>query len=423
MISLLARSRIRPGVIFVVLAIISIAAIYSFLPRTSGVAEEEKWVHVQPQLLESQIGLVGRIEAAAQMTLVAPFDGLVENLKAVEGQRIERNQRVLSLNTEQLDIQLREALTELLKAQRSVYDLQNWSKSQEVARARRVVATARMGLSDTNNKLAETLRLFERGIVARMEVDALEQQARAQHFDLSASEAELRSVLNKGEDEGRQIADMEFENAQVRYRALQALISRRDLSAPFAGILLRSRKQDDRDELPSLQDGVQVTRGAPLFDIASIERVKAVAQVQEFDLHQLREGMPVNVTGDGFSGITLQGHIQSIGVQSVPSDTYGGGATYEVIVAVDPLTSKELERVRLGMSARLGIIIYRNQKGFAVSEDALQRGESGETFVFYRKAIDSQLEKIPVTVGNAVPQGVEIFGLKSGYVMIGMSGE
>ncbi|MDP9942729.1 HlyD family secretion protein [Ectopseudomonas alcaliphila] len=381
------------------------------------------WAHVQPEVIESHIGLVGRIEAAELVTLVAPFDGVIDQLNFVEGQRVSQGQSVVSIDTQQLDVQVREAHAELLRARRTLHDLINWEESQEVARAKRSLATARLALNDTKSKLDDTRRLYDRGIVARMEVDVLEQQARAQRFELTASEAELNSVLSKGRDEGRQIAEIEFENAQARYERLKSLRGRRDLKSPFAGILIRPRKQDDRSDSLVLHSGGQVDRGAPLFDIASVERVKAVALVQEVDLQQLREGMKVEVTGDGFSGLTLQGHIQSIGVQSVPSDTYGGGANYEVIVSIDSLSPEELKRVRLGMSANLIIITYRNQVGYAVTESAIHRGEAGSTFVYYRETMEGSVEKIPVTIGAAVLQGVEIFGMKPGYIRIGMSSE
>ena len=83
------------------------------------------------------------------------------------GQRVERDQLLYTLDTAQLDVQVRQALAELLKAKRAVQDLANWESGQEVGRARRV-ATARMGLADTERKLAETRSLLDRGIVPRL---------------------------------------------------------------------------------------------------------------------------------------------------------------------------------------------------------------------------------------------------------------
>jgi len=101
-----------------------------------------------------------------------------------------------------------------LKAKRAVHDLAHWSQGQEVARARRAMTTIQMSLGDTERKLAETSALLARGIVPRMEVDALEQQANTQRLDLTAAQAEFKLVLAKGGGEDRQIAEMELANPQ-----------------------------------------------------------------------------------------------------------------------------------------------------------------------------------------------------------------
>ncbi len=328
---------------------------------------------------------------------------------------MERGQPLLTFDTTQLDLQLREALAAQLIAQRAVRDMQNWSNSEDVARARRALTQAQMGLNDTETRLADTRRLFERGIVARMEVDALVQQARAQQLDLTAAQAGLRAALRQGQGENRQIADMQLANARSRYQALQALHVQRELVAPFSGIVLRPRKADGNGSLPAVQQGMRTTQGAPLFELASLEQLRAVARVEETDLHQLRDGMPVQMTGDGFEGLSLQGRVVSIGAQGASPDTYGG-ATYEVVVAIDPLSPEQQQRVRLGMSARLAIVTYRVASGLAVPAEALRHDETDRTFVVYRRSMDAAVEHVPVTLGHAVPQGVEIFGMAPGYV-------
>lgn len=397
--------------------VIAIAALLAFQAQPRSTQPNIRWLHVQPQLLENQLGLVGKIEAAKHSILAAPFDGLVHVLAVTEGQRAERGQRLLTLDTTQLDIQIREALAVQLKARRTVQDMQNWEQSEEVSRARRTLTNARLNLEDTEAKLGDTRRLFERGIVARMEVDSLEQQAKTQRLDFIAAQAELQAAQNRGQGESRQIADMELANAQARHQALLALHAQRELSAPFAGIVLPTINSEDGGDTPPIQPGIWVTQGTPLFELASLERIKAVARIEEADLHQLDEGMSVEITGDGFAGITLHGHISSIGIQGI-SSTYGGSTTYEVIVAVDPLTPEQRQRIRLGMSARLVIVTYRSESGLALPAEALHRDDEGNTTVEFREEMNEAPQRLNVKPGRAVPQGVEVFGIGPGYVAV-----
>ncbi|MBX8494792.1 efflux RND transporter periplasmic adaptor subunit [Pseudomonas cichorii] len=410
----------RAVVAGVVAAGLFVGIVYGYQTRLEPISPGVSWIPVQPQLLENQLGLVGRIEASSRSTMAAPFEGVVQEVAVVEGQQVERGKHLLTLDTTQLDIQLREALAAQLKLQRSVKDMQNWAQGEEMARARRTVTTAQYGLSDTERKLADTRRLFERGIVARMDVEALEQQARMQQLDLVASQSELRTVMEKGKGENRQIAEMELANAQSRYQALQALHARREIVAPFAGIVLRPQRPEGGTS-PLVQQGMRMAQGVPLFELASLEQIRAVARVEEADLHQLSEGMPVQVTGEGFDGITLEGAISSIAAQGVASDMFGGGTTYEVVINIAPLTAAQQSKVRLGMSARLAIVTYRAENGFVLPAEALRQDAEGRTFVVYRKDMADVSQQVMVSAGRAMPQGVEVSGLKPGYVELAAS--
>jgi multidrug efflux pump subunit AcrA (membrane-fusion protein) len=209
---------------------------------------------------------------------------------------------------------------------------------------------------------------------------------------------------------------MQLSNAQARYQALSALHVQRELRAPFDGIVLRPQKSEAAGSTAAPpQPGLRVTQGMPLYELVHLERIKTVARVEEADLRQLSEGMPVQITGDGFDGITLQGRIAVIGVQGVVGMS-GSGTTYEVTAAVDPLTPEQRRRVRLGMSARMAVVTYRTDGGLALPAEALRDDGEGRSVVVYRADSDEAPQQVSVTTGRAVPQGVEVFGLKPGYV-------
>ncbi len=402
-------------------AVVVMAGVIAFIAYPNpvqSVPSNIHWHYVKPQVLENQLGLVGRIEAGTHMIIVAPFEGVVKNMAVSHGQRVEKGQLLLTLDTTKLDIQIREALAIELKARRTVQDLQNWEQSEEVSRARRALANARLNLEDTEANLADTRRLFERGIVARMEVDSQEQQAKTQRLDLIASQAELRAAQGRGQGENRQIAEMELANAQARHQALLSLYEQRELFAAFTGIILPPQKREDNSDAPRVQQGANVAQATPLFELASVEEIKAVARIEEADLHQLEEGMPVQISGDGFANIILSGVVATIGVQGMESNMYGGGTTYEVVININPLNQKQNQKIRLGMSAKLSITTYRVESGLAVPAEALHHDAEGNITVNYRQTMDAPSRTYKVTIGQAVPQGVEVFGLEhqAGYV-------
>lgn len=407
-------------------ALLSIGAIalvviaLRWYPAQSDVAAQASiqpgWVPIEPRLLENRLGLIGRIQAVNQVTLAAPFDGLIAEVGVHEGQRVETGQTLLTLDPAQLQVQLRQAQAELLKAQREAQRFQRWSASPEVTRAKRAVTNAKQVLANSENNLRDTQTLFERGIVARMEVETLAQQVRNQQQDLSVSTEELATTLSYGQGEERKIAEMELANAQARHHALETLYARREVTAPLSGYIVRPAIQGSSKPV-TVQPGLAVTQGTPLIGVIGQDHFQALTRVEESDLHLLREGMPVHITGDGFAS-ELSGRILSIGIQGEATDLQGAGAHYEVKVSIDTPIANLAQPLRPGMSARLAVVLYRDEQGLAVPPSALRSDEHGVIYVLYRSTLGALPERIVVVPGTAVTEGVVVQGLAAGLVEV-----
>ncbi|RTR90086.1 MULTISPECIES: HlyD family secretion protein, partial [Pseudomonas aeruginosa group] len=293
--------------------------------------EDERWIDVRPSALVHRIGLVGRLEPGRVVTLAAPFAGNVEALLVQPGQRVEEGQELLRMDTREIAVQVREARSALLKARRTLQELRDWERGENMTRARRALRSAQLAQDSTERKLRETRQLFGKGIVPRNELDDLEQQARQQRMDLEAARLEVEATRSKGQGENLQIAEMDLANATVKFETLQAQLDGRTVRAPFAGIIVvapgSSNEQGVREPV---QTGSKLGQGQALFGLASVERLKVSARVSELDINQLREGQEVEVSGDGFDGIALKGVISALGGQALPGGTQGSSPQFEV---------------------------------------------------------------------------------------------
>nr|WP_019364797.1 HlyD family efflux transporter periplasmic adaptor subunit [Pseudomonas luteola] len=405
-----------------VLAKLAIFSLFIFGPLFyyifySAAEPDEKWISVKSQPVQIQLGVIGHIAAAQRQTVSAPFDGQISEIVASDGSRVEEGDLLIKFDTTSLDVDIRQALSELLKSQHALTALKNWSSSDIVSNARRAVSNAELTLADTQAQLSNAQHLFQRGIVPRMEVDALVQQIKLQKLSLSAAKAELSAALEKGSDVYLNIAQMELANAKLRYDNLQALMLSRDIYAPYAGVVLQPKFNQNSVSATVIQKGQRVTQGTPLFEIASTSYLKAVAYIEESDLQQLHQGMLVKVTGEGFSGITLDGRIGSIGAQATQSETYSGGNVYEINVKLNKLNQAQQQIIRLGMTAQLEIITYQVDSGYILPAEAVRNDENG-TYVVFKKEVSDYPEKNIIKLGKSMPQGVEVFGIESGYVLI-----
>ncbi len=383
-------------------------------PAKAPASDAEQWLAIKPDPLVHEIGLVGKIEPDTTLTLTAPFDGNVEVNQVEQGQRVEAGQVLLRMDPSTLQVQLRDALSAQLKARRTVQEMQDWDSSPAVSRARRSLRTTEMSAGNTQRKLTESETLFQRGIIPRNELDDLKQQVRQQQLDLAAARSELQQALRQGQGEYRQIADMELTNATVKYEALNTLLEGREVKAPFSGIVVPAPGNNAPPGSASnnvpIQAGSKVSQGQVLFGLANIERLKIVARVSELDINQLHQGQAVEVLGDGFDGERLSGSVSVVSGLAIASDSQGS-AQFPVTLSIPKLTPQQLQRVRLGMSARLTIVTYSNAQAMVVPAQAIKGGE-----VAYREAMDKPVERVKVTTGQSTAQGVEVFGLKPGFV-------
>ncbi|NNA45790.1 HlyD family efflux transporter periplasmic adaptor subunit [Pseudomonas lactis] len=411
----------KKSLLAVALALLLAGAAVSLLSQRGGAEPAntaEQWLAVKPDPLVHQIGLVGKIEPQTTVTLTAPFDGNVLANLVEQGQRVEAGQVLLRMDPAALEVQLRDALSAQLKARRTVQEMQDWGSSPTVSRARRSLRTAEMTAGNTQRKLTESENLFKRGIIPRNELDDLKQQTQQQQLDLAAARSELQQALDQGQGEYRQIAEMELTNATVKYEALQTLLEGKEVKAPFSGIVVpapgsTNTAQGGGNNSAPVQAGSKVSQGQVLFGLANIEQLKIVAKVSELDINQLRQGQAVEVMGDGFDGERLTGSVSVVSGLAIASDSQGS-AQFPVTLSIPKLTPQQLQRVRLGMSARLTIVTYNNDQAIVIPSQAIQ----ADMTVEYRAAMDQPVQRVKVTTGQSTPQGVEVFGLKSGFVKI-----
>ena len=386
-------------------------------PASDPASTAEQWLAIKPDALVHQIGLVGKIEPDTTITLTAPFDGNVQANLVEQGQRVEAGQVLLRMDPATLEVQLRDALSAQLKARRTVQEMHDWDSSPAVGRARRSLRTTEMNAGNTQRKLTESENLFKRGIIPRNELDDLRQQVQQQQLDLASARSELQQAIEQGKGEYRQIADMELTNATVKYDALHKLLEGKEVKAPFSGIVVpppgNNSPQAGGNNTAPVQAGSKVSQGQVLFGLANIERLKIVAKVSELDINRLHQGQAVEVLGDGFDGERLTGSVSAVSGLAIAGDSQGS-AQFPVTLSIPKLTPQQLQRVRLGMSARLTIVTYNNAQAIVIPSQAIQPDMTVE----YREAMDKPVEQVKVTTGQSTAQGVEVFGLKPGFVKI-----
>ena len=389
------------------------------LPVSEASASADvRTVRVTPQPLASTITVSGQLVPRREVQVVSPISGTVAATHFQYGAQVTRGQRLVDLDTTEIESKYRQAQAQYIKALQHFNELEDWENNVEVARVRRAISKTKLQLETQKQKRDETAFLLERGVIPAAEHEAAEQQLRNLQLDYEASQQDLASVLDKGGAEERQVAQLELDNARTQLRTLEDTLQGSVVHAPVAGVILQPRrsgggKSDQGGE--RLTKGRSVTQGALLLTIGDLDGLSVTGTVDEVDITKVRLGQPVAISGDAFPGLALQGTMSHVSAQA--GQTGQGKNTlpmFEITVTLENFTPAQRQQLRLGMSANLEVVVYEKPDALLVPFSAVQT-RNGKAWLRVRDKETGRVKQIEVDTGLTTLDAVEIVrGLEPG---------
>lgn len=297
--------------------------------------------------------VTGTVEAR-QVDVSARLTGRVVELRAREGQPVERGQLLVVMDDRDLrpevgraeatlaaararlrDLlagarpeELREAEARLAQAEARLSDLLAGSRPQEVEAARAAVRQAAAARALAERELARVQELFARELVAAQELDrarqayesaAAQEQAAYQRLalveagprphEVEAARAEVRAarerlaLLRAGpRPEEVAAARAQVAEAEGVLEAARARLAETRLYAPLTGVVLRQ----------NVEPGETVTPGLPLLTLVDPTDLWIRVYVPETDIGRVRLGQRAHVTVDSYPGRVFPGTVTEI---------------------------------------------------------------------------------------------------------------
>ncbi|WP_207537204.1 HlyD family efflux transporter periplasmic adaptor subunit [Sabulicella rubraurantiaca] len=423
---------LRTGAIASVLAAVLGVAAWTFL--SPAAAPEEialtapggvVTMAAQAQPVAQRIAVVGALEPGANVSVVGPYDGTVRERLFRYGGSVERGEVLLRMDRNELESRIREARAAEIRARAKVEELRSWSTGFEVARARRQLAAAELETGNLRARIGQSQMLLSRGIIPAEEHRNLLQQARNQDLQLEAARQDLASTLARGDATQLATAELELLNAEGKLRDLEQDLAQAEVRAPVSGVVLMPPERQGAGGgggggPQTVEAGSRVSRGQTMFTIGDLETFMVRGQVDEIDVNQVRPGQNVVVTGDAFAETPLRGRVASVAAQA-SSEGRGMGMgsgmpSFAVSVIVDGLTPEQRQRLAVGMSASLSIVVHERQEAVVLPPQAI-RTENGQRVVRVRDG--ARFVSRPVTLGITIPEGIEIReGISPGDVIV-----
>lgn len=312
-----------------------------------------------PSAFSGEIRLTGILEAENSVALTAQLSGTVSSVNASEGQKVQKGETIISLDKNELLVQLDQARA-------------NLEKSKAAA------DQAKIAYDDIEKEFQRSQKLFKEGVIAPKELEMVtskRDQARLQYD--SAQKAGLAA-------------------AQDSVKMIELNLAKTDIKSPFSGILV-SR---------NLTAGENVSPGTPVASVVSIDSLILTANIPDTLVNYLQTGQKTEVTCNSLPGKTFSGEIIFISPVSLAS-----GQSFPVKIRVN----NPDWLLKAGMPAS-SILHYKENAPLVVPNSALLK-QGSKTFVYVVQ--EGKAVKTPVVTGLANDTHTIILGgLQAGELIV-----
>jgi HlyD family secretion protein len=379
------------------------------IETNSGIKTRETLI-IAPRPVSSSISLYGILAPIEKINIASPIQAIIIHKNINFGATVKKGDLLAQLDSSDFETKVKSAETEYIKALQHFRNLKDWQNSMEVSRGKRSLLQAQRSIEKTKRKFEETKLLFARGIVSANDFEAAKEAVQSAEQVTIAAKEELTAVNAKGNKENLTIARFSMENAKRNKEKLIIAMNKTKIFAPISGVVLKP-PENEKNKKP-LEKGSMIKEGQIFCTIANLDGLSVKTKIDEVDVSKIKNGQAAKVYGEAFKEIPLSGIVKSISYQAVSRRREQ--PTFEVIININNLTEEQRQRIRLGMSANLEVIIYNNPEAVLIPIPAvIQTGR--KKLVLLKNNENGEVKEVPVETGLTTYSSVEITkGLKAG---------
>jgi multidrug resistance efflux pump len=232
----------------------------------------------------------GIVEAWGGSVELSPREsGWIASILVSEGERVTAGQLLATLDDDAQRAAVDLATADLAEAQSALEKTLHGSTLEELRQARAEAEAGRARADLAERDAARAARMGEQRAVAPAEVDRAAAGARAADATAQAGEARLEALERGARAEDRTASRNRVGAARARLAMARANLSRRQVVAPIAGVILLDRAHGGE---------FFAVGGAPLFVLGDTSRLQIRLEVDEIDAARVGEGGRCALFGD-----------------------------------------------------------------------------------------------------------------------------
>lgn len=331
--------------------------------------------------------VLGELEAKRTVDLGAEVAGRVASTTFEEGNRFQRGDPLLALDTKMREIQARGATARLRAAEQQLAEYRSGSRPEEVLEAEAVVARAVALLKEAEEDLERERGKQKSDIGSQKSLTVAKALAASRRAELESANQKLALVREGPRAEVIARAESDVALRKSELDAIQDEIRRAAVRAPFDCVVTQKR----------VGTGSYVRVGDPVASLVQIDPIRVTVSVPEKSVALVKIGTEISLKLDAFPKKDFRATVRAI----IPSGDRLARA-FPVRLEMPNPTLQLLP----GMFVRASIPAGERE-GLAVPRDAVVSSPRGSVVYVVR---DGTAQIAPVQTGESDGDLVEIRG-------------
>ncbi|MFW6267227.1 MAG: efflux RND transporter periplasmic adaptor subunit [Halanaerobium sp.] len=280
---------------------ISLILILSFLSFSVSAQAPVEVTAPERREISIQDRITGNFSAFKKVNIPTELGGIVDQLSISVGDSVEKDQELLKLNQDKLNIQLKQAEASLAAARANYQQLKNGASQEEINRAQASYAQAEASLAGARSNLKLMEEMFNDKINLKQQLTSAESQlANAEQQLASARESYNQAEINFEQAEReyermqylfeeKVITEKQFEGAESQYKNARSALNTAGIGLEQAKIGLNTARQSYELTEQTFNNPTQLKQ--QLENARSqVSSAEAGLAVSEANLEQIKKG-------------------------------------------------------------------------------------------------------------------------------------
>lgn len=247
---------------------------------------------------ENEINASGTIEAT-DVTVSSKIAGQIRNILVDEGSIIKKDDILVVLDHELLDIQLRQAAAGVDIAQAQLDLLISGARKEDITLAQDQVESTKITLDQATADKDRFIKLYETNTITLKQLEDVTTKYDIAFNQYKSAEENLNKIKNITRKEDIESAKANVQKNKVSMELIQQNIDDCTIKSPVTGIV--SKKFSETGEY--------VTPGSSILKIADLKTVNLYIYITEPELGKVKLGQSADVTIDSYKDKVYKGEI------------------------------------------------------------------------------------------------------------------